>query len=133
MIRYIVFFDRVADRHCSDLIPVDDSLAMVLRCAKRFSLNKYCKFVKLNEIECRTVAKWDSEKNNGLDAFKKPLDVFTLDKVDELYVDVARRLNVEKIEGVTVPEVKTDVSHGDFVREVEKIKVEGDNNEQEQI
>ena len=62
MIRYIAFFDRVADRYCSDLIPVDDSMASVYRVAKRFSLSKYCGFVKLNEIECHHVATWDSEQ-----------------------------------------------------------------------
>lgn len=121
MIRYIAFFDRAADRYCSDLIPTDDNDAMVYRLAKRFTFNKYCSFVKPNEIECRTLAVWDSEKS-GLMCYKKPVNVFTLEQVDELYRKLALSKHIEHVEGVTVPKVETNVNHGDFIRSVEEKK-----------
>lgn len=130
MIVYIAFFDKVAGRYCSDLIPCDDSKALIYRCAKRFSFNKYCHFVKPQEIECHTIAKWDSEKD-GLIAYKKPVDVFTLDMVDELYKEFAYKNAHLKVDGVTMPEVSTDTTHGEFIRQVEEKKLEeGEKNEE---
>lgn len=129
MIRYIAFFDKVANRYCSDLIPVDDDDAMILRVAKRFTFNKYCSFVKPQEIECRHVANWDSEKN-GL-AVCKRMWCFTLDQVDTLYAAIAEQRKVKGITGVTMPEVKTNVSHGDFIRETEKKLEEEIKNDEE--
>lgn len=129
MIRYIAFFDKVANRYCSDLIPVDDDDALMLRVAKRFTFNKYCSFVKPQEIECRHIANWDSEKH-GLALCKRQW-TFTLDKVDELYAALAASRKVQGVTGVTMPEVKTQVSHGDFVREVEKKLEEEIKNDEE--
>lgn len=132
MIRYIAFFDRTAERYCSDLIPVDDSIALIYRLAKRFSFSKYCSFVKLNEISCHLIAKWDSEnRKNPLQVEKVPQILFTLDKIDELYAEYARSQKIEGIQGVTVPEVQ-QTNYGDFVREIEakKIKEENEKNEE---
>lgn len=123
MIRYIAFYDRTAGRYCSDLIPCDDSDALMYRLAKRFTFNKYCSFVKLTEIELHLVAKWDSENP------KKPLEIcnthlFTLDRVDELYTAYAKSQRVEGITEVTVPTVETAKNYGDFVRDVEKKQIE---------
>lgn len=131
--QYIAFFDRVANRYCSDLIPCDDNDALLYRLAKRFSKNTYCKFVKLHEIECRRIAKWDSE-NSGLTPYKKPEnESFTLDMVDDLYVALAKRMKVEDVQEVTIPEVKTEVNYGDFVRDVEKQQNVKETVENEQI
>lgn len=129
MIRYIAFFDKVANRYCSDLIPVDDDDALVLRLAKRFTFNKYCSFVKPQEIECRHVANWDSEKN-GL-AVCKRMWTFTLDQIDALYMAIAEQRKVKGVTGVTMPEVKANVSHGDFIRETEKKLEEEIKNDEE--
>lgn len=122
---YIAMFDRMANRYCTDLIPCDDSEGMIYRLAKRFTFNKYCSFCKPCEIECRVMAKWDSE-DKGLELVKHPMS-FTLDKCDELYEQLAKKLRVENVNEITVPEVKTEVNHGDFMREVEKKQLkEGD-------
>lgn len=123
MIRYIAFYDRTAGRYCSDLIPCDDSEALMFRLAKRFTFNKYCSFCKPVEIELHYVAKWDSENP------KKPLELvgkklFTLDRVDELYEAYARSQKVEGVTEVTVPTVETAKNYGDFVRDVEKKQLE---------
>lgn len=123
MIRYIAFYDRTAGRYCSDLIPCDDSDALMYRLAKRFTFNKYCSFVKPQEIELHLVAKWDSENP------KKPLEIcnthlFTLDRVDDLYAAYAKSQRVEGITEVTVPTVETAKNYGDFVRDVEKKQIE---------
>lgn len=127
MIRYIAFFDRTAGRYCSDLIPCDDSEALMYRLAKRFTFNKYCSFVKPVEIELHLVAKWDSENP------KKPIELcnkklFTLDRVDELYKAYARSQKVEGVTEVTVPTVETEKNYGDFVRDIEKKQLEENNN-----
>ena len=127
MIRYISMYDLMAKRYCTDLMPVDDSMAVVLRIAKRFTFSKYCGFVNPKEIECRTLAKWDSEEE-GLIVLKKPIDVFTLDRIDEIYADIAKTYKVDNISKVTIPEVKTEVTHGEFVREIEKQKTEEEKN-----
>lgn len=123
MIRYIAFYDRTAGRYCSDLIPCDDSEALMFRLAKRFTFNKYCSFCKPVEIEFHYVAKWDSENP------KKPLELvgkklFTLDRVDELYEAYARSQKVEGVTEVTVPTVETAKNYGDFVRDIEKKQME---------
>ena len=124
MLLYIAMFDRMANRYCTDLIPCDDSDGMIYRLAKRFTFSKYCQFCKPNEIECRVMAKWDSEKN-GLEICKRP-DSFTLDKCDELYIELAKKLRVENVNEIIFPQVKTEVTHGDFMREIEKQQIQGD-------
>lgn len=123
MIRYIAFFDRMRNQYCSDLIPVDDDTgAVTLRLAKRFTFNSYCKFVDPKEIECRLIAKWDSV-SKGLIPEKNPVDsAFTLDKCDELYAVIAKKLKVDDVQTITMPEVTTNKEYGDFRREVEKQK-----------
>ena len=122
MIKYIAFYDKVAERYCSDLIPCDDSMALILRLAKRFTFSKYCSFVKPQEISCNLIAEWDSEN------IKKPLtlkniSLFSLDEVDTIYVKYAKSAGVEGVPGVTVPDAKLQ-NYGDFVREIEKKQLE---------
>lgn len=130
MIVYIAFFDKVANRYCSDLIPVDDDTGAVkLRLAKRFTFSKYCSFVKPSEIECRELAMWDSE-SKGLIPLKHPAETaFTLDQVDGIYSALAKKFKVD-VPGVSIQEteVKPETDYGDFVRKIEK---EMNNNEKQ--
>ena len=129
MIVYIAFFDKVANRYCSDLIPVDDDTGAVkLRLAKRFTFSKYCHFVKPCEIECRELAKWDSE-SKGLIPEKHPEETaFTLDVVDVIYANLAKKMRVEGVQGVTVQEmeVKPETNYGDYVRKIDKTVSQGE-------
>lgn len=133
-IKYIAFFDRVARRYCSDLIPVDDDTgAIKLRLAKRFTFSKYCTFVKPCEIECREIGIWDSEEKGFIPEKHPENTAFTLDQVDFIYANLAKQLKVEGVDKVQVNqlEVQTGIQYGDFRRDLDKKEKEIVNDEKQ--